>query len=175
VTPLRADAQRNLGLVLEAAAVVFRERGPEASIDEIAHRAGVGHATVLRHFGTKDDLMAAVVEQRIIELTELAERALAADDPGAAFADFVWQVADLHHRDRGLHDCLLRCAHEPGAEALQRLAARIVARAQKAGAVRRDVRPEDVPGLVRAALRTAPPGRWRPYVEVVLQGLRPAA
>jgi AcrR family transcriptional regulator len=47
---LRADAQRNLGLVLDAAAEAFAESGPDVSVDEIARRAGVGHATVFRRF-----------------------------------------------------------------------------------------------------------------------------
>jgi len=61
VSVLRADARRNLGLVLDAASEVFAERGPDASIDEIARRAGVGHGTVFRRFPTKDALLAAVL------------------------------------------------------------------------------------------------------------------
>ena len=57
-TPLRADAQRNLERVLDAAAELFAERGCDVSVDEIAGRAGVGHATVFRRFPTKDALIA---------------------------------------------------------------------------------------------------------------------
>jgi AcrR family transcriptional regulator len=171
VTTLRADAQRNLERVLEAAADVFGERGPDASVDEIARRAGVGHATVFRRFPTKGDLMAAVVQRRIDELTALAEAACAADDPGAAFTEFVWKAAELHALDRGLHDCLFRCGQFPEKEVLERAVAEVVGRAQEAGAVRRDVGPRDVSELVRAALTAAPPDEWRRYVEVVLDGL----
>ena len=170
---LRADAQRNLGRVLDAAAEVFAERGPGASVDEIARRAGVGHATVFRRFPTKDALIAAVVEQRIAELHGMAEQALEAEDAGAAFTEFVWRAAELNARDRGLHDCLLRCAQSPAALALQDAGVRVVARAQQAGAVRTDIPAEDVPALIRAALRAAPPGQWRSYVQIVLDGLRP--
>ena len=86
---LRADAQRNLGRVLEAAAEVFAERGPAASVDEIARRAGVGHGTVFRRFPTKDALMYAVIERHVAQLSAMAEEALASDDPGEAFFDFV--------------------------------------------------------------------------------------
>ena len=55
---------------------------------------------------------------------------------------------------------------------LERLADRIVSRAQRAGAVRRDVKAADVRALVRAALTNAPPGQWRRYLDVVLDGLR---
>src|SRR5207244_8257292 len=57
MTELRADARRNLERVLDAATEEFAASGPDASIDEIARRAGVGHGTVFRRFPTKDDLM----------------------------------------------------------------------------------------------------------------------
>jgi AcrR family transcriptional regulator len=170
---LRADAQRNLGRVLDAAAEVFAEQGPGASVDEIARRAGVGHATVFRRFPTKDALIAAVVEQRIAELRALADRALEAEDADAAFTDFVWRAAELAARDRGLDDCLLRCAQSPTAVALHEAGVRVAERAQQAGAVRADISAEDVPALLRAALKAAAPDQWRSYVQIVLDGLRP--
>jgi AcrR family transcriptional regulator len=169
---LRADAQRNLERVLDAATEAFTASGPEASIDEIARRAGVGHATVFRRFPTKDALMFAVVERRVAEIRALAEEALASDDPGGAFFDFVWKVAELHAGARGLHECVLRCHEKPGAAELEQLSAKIVSRAQRAGAVRSDIKAGDVPALVRAALTAAPERQWRRYVEVVLDGLR---
>ena len=172
---LRADAQRNLGRVLDAAAEVFAEQGPGASVDEIARRAGVGHGTVFRRFPTKDALIAAVVEQRIAELHDLADHALESADASAAFTEFVWQAAEVNARDRGLHDCLLRCAQSPASVALQDAGVRVVKRAQRAGAVRSDIDAADVPLLIRAALRAAPPGQWRRYVQIVLDGLGPRA
>jgi len=174
---LRADARRNLERVLDAATDVFAASGPDASVDEIAQRAGVGHATVLRRFRTKDDLMLAVIERHVAEMRSLAAAALAADDAGAAFFDFVWRVADLNMRSPGLHRCVVHCGEKPGAAELSELGEKIVRRAQRAGAVRRDVRPEDVSALIRGALLSAPPGKWRHYVAVVLDGLhaQPAA
>jgi len=169
---LRADARRNLERVLDAAASVFAELGPDASIDDVARAAGVGHGTVFRRFPTKDDLIYAVVERQVARLRELAEEALAAADPGEAFFEFVRRVAELSMRTPGLHRCLVRCGDRPGAAELERLASRIVARAQQAGSLRRDVRPADVQLLVRSALTAAPPGQWRRYLEVVLDGLR---
>jgi AcrR family transcriptional regulator len=170
---LRADAQRNLARVLDAAAEVFAERGPDASIDEIARRAGVGHATVFRRFPTKNALIRAVIRDRLAELTGLARAALAAEDAGAAFTDFVWTAMELHARDRRLYECLDRCLKEEEGQELEALTARIVARAQKAGALRRDVAPADVQALIGGAMRAAPPEQWRLYVGVVLNGLRP--
>ena len=178
---LRADAQRNLGLVLEAAAEVFAERGPDASVDEIARRAGVGHATVFRRFPTKEALLAAVVCRRLDELTAFAEDALAQQDAGEAFRSFVWHAAEMHARDRALYAGVGRCEGSADVgETKQRLesaVAELVRRAQEAGAVRRDSAAEDVPVLVASAIQpalaSAEPARWRRYVDIVLNGLRP--
>ena len=108
-TPLRADAQRNLERVLDAAAELFAERGCDVSVDEIARRAGVGHATVFRRFPTKDALISAVVSKQIRELAAFVESALAEEDAGEAFRSFVWQAGEMHARNRGLHEGFTRC------------------------------------------------------------------
>src|SRR5580704_13219295 len=99
---LRADAQQNLGRVLQAAAEAFAEHGPDVSVDEIARRAGVGHGTVFRRFPTRDALVAAVIDARLRSFAASAERLLEEPDAGAAFEQFVWQIAELHSRDRAL-------------------------------------------------------------------------
>lgn len=172
MTELRADARRNLERVLDAAQQVFAASGPDASIDEIARLAGVGHGTVFRRFPSKDDLMFAVIERHVAEMRTIAEAALAAADPGEAFFGFVHRVAELNMTTPGLHRCVVHCGDKPGAAELEKLVARIVSRAQAAGAVRRDVEPADVQLLVRSALTSAPPGQWRRYLDVVLDGLR---
>ena len=172
MTELRADARRNLERVLDAATRVFAESGPDASIDEIAHAAGVGHGTVFRRFPTKDDLIYAVIERHVAQLRALAEEALASDDAGEAFFDFARRVAELNMLTPGLHRCVVHCGQKPGASELDRLVAKIVARAQRAGAVRDDVEPVDVQLLVRSALTSAPAGEWRRYLDIVLDGLR---
>jgi len=169
---LRADARRNLERVLDAATEVFAASGPDASVDEIAKRAGVGHATVFRRFPTKDELMFAVIERRVEEMRAIAQESLASEDPGQAFFDFVHRVAELSMSTPGLHKCVVHCGEKPGAAELERVGDKIVSRAQRAGAVRRDVSPEDVRVLVRSALTGAPEGQWRRHLEVVLDGLR---
>jgi AcrR family transcriptional regulator len=158
--------------VLDAAEQAFGASGPDASIDEIARLAGVGHGTVFRRFPTKDDLMYAVIERHVTQLCAIAEEALAADDPGEAFFDFARRAAELGMTTPGLHKCVVHCGEKPGAAELEKLGATLVARAQRAGAVRRDVKPTDVQLLVRSALTSAPPGQWRRYLDVVLDGLR---
>jgi AcrR family transcriptional regulator len=180
-TQLRADAQRNLERVLDAAAELFAERGCDVSVDEIARRAGVGHATVFRRFPTKDDLIAAVVSKQIAELSSFVEDALAEPDAGEAFRAFVWHAGELHARDRGLHEGFSRCGENGEvAEAkteLNGLIEQLIERAQAAGALRGDVAAEDVSSLVGGAIRGAAdspdPELWRRYVGVVLDGLRP--
>jgi hypothetical protein len=116
--------------------------------------------------------MVAVIERHVAEMKALAKEALAADDPGEAFFEFVHEVAELNMRTPGLHRCVVHCGGKPGSAELEALVDRIVSRAQRAGAVRRDVRPADVQLLVRSALTSAPEGQWRRYLDVVLDGLR---
>src|SRR6266480_7983538 len=122
MSALRADAQRNLDRILEAASDAYAEIGPDVTMDEIARRAGVGHGTVFRRFPTKDDLMFAVIERHVAELRTIAEEALAADDPGEAFFDFVHRVAELNMSTPGLHRCVVHCGEKPGAAELEKLA-----------------------------------------------------
>jgi AcrR family transcriptional regulator len=178
-TPLRADAQRNLERVLDAAAELFAERGCDVSVDEIARRAGVGHATVFRRFPSKDALISAVVSKQIGELAAFVENALTEEDAGEAFRSFVWYAGEMHAHDRGLHEGFSRCGGVSDvAEAKAELTIRIdqlIQRAQAAGAVRKDVSADDVSALVGTAIRSAygssEPELWRRYVAVVLDGL----
>jgi AcrR family transcriptional regulator len=177
---LRADAQRNLDRVLEAAAEAFAVQGPKVSTSEIARRAGVGHGTVFRRFPTKEALIAAVVTKRLGELTDSAGSLLEEPDAGSAFEQFVWQAAEAFSRDRCLFEGAPLCGELPEVvEAKQRLhdlVEQLVTRAQAEGALRLDIRPDDVPILVGSAiLGSVQAGRddaWRGYVAVVLDGLR---
>jgi len=178
---LRADAQLNLDRVLHAAAEAFAEHGPDVSVDEIARRAGVGHGTVFRRFPTKDGLIAAVIGARLRELGGRAEHLLEEPDAGVAFEQFVWQVAEMHAHDRLLFEGVLRCSEMPeiaqAKQRMQQLVERLVARAQDEGALRRDIHPEDVTGLVSSAMvgstQASSAEAWRRYIRIVLDGLRP--
>ena len=59
---MRADAQRNRDRIVEVAREVFREQGYDASLDEVAKRAGVGAGTLYRHFPSRDVLMDAILQ-----------------------------------------------------------------------------------------------------------------
>ena len=74
---MRADARRNRDRIVEVAREVFRERGYDASLDEIAKRAGVGPGTLYRHFPQRENLIDAILQSWVAKVTETADRALA--------------------------------------------------------------------------------------------------
>ena len=158
---LRADAQRNLDRLLDAAGECFAESGVDASVDEIARRAGVGHGTVFRRFPTKDALVAAVIDAHVRALTAVAEEARS--EPGG-FERFVRAAAAAFAQNRALIEGIDRCRHTPQVEAFTAAAQKLVRSAQSAGEVRRDVGVEDVLALIPTASR---------YPDVILDGLRP--
>jgi AcrR family transcriptional regulator len=166
MTELRADAQRNLDRLLVAAGACFAERGVDVSIDEIARRAGVGHGTVFRRFPTKEALLEAVVCERARGLAAAAEEAAEAADVWSGFEGFVREAAAVYGRDRALLEGLGRCVEAEDVDAFVEAVRRLVARAQAAGVLRKDVSAEDVLDLVPAASR---------HAQVVLDGLRPVA
>src|SRR6476646_9866707 len=89
--PRRADAERNRSRILAAASELFAERGLDASMPELADRAGVGVGTVYRAFPDKDHLLGAVVAERLRRLAAETEAATEADDPWAAFTAVIWK------------------------------------------------------------------------------------
>jgi AcrR family transcriptional regulator len=82
---LRADAQRNRDRIVEVARVVFRERGYDASLDDIAKRAEVGPGTLYRHFPTRDALLDAVMQAWVQGVTETTDKALTHEGPARDF------------------------------------------------------------------------------------------
>jgi AcrR family transcriptional regulator len=71
---MRADARRNYEALLSAADEIFGAQGPDAPLDEIARRAGVGNATLYRHFPTRRDLLVAVCIGDVKALCTLGDR-----------------------------------------------------------------------------------------------------
>jgi AcrR family transcriptional regulator len=181
VSVLRADARRNLDRILEAASDAFAELGPDVRIDEIARRAGVGHGTIFRRFPTKDALYAAVIRVRLDELLAHAKSALEEPDAGAALEKFVWHGAEMNRRDRALFEGVEKCdCFAEVSEAKQELhdtVDKLIKRARREGAIRRNLDARDVGALVGAAIEASMHAErgdeWRRYVQVVLDGLRP--
>ncbi|MFB9410307.1 TetR/AcrR family transcriptional regulator [Dactylosporangium matsuzakiense] len=136
--PMRADARRNYDALLAAAAEVFGELGAQAPLDEIARRAGVGNATMYRHFPTREELLLAVYDDEVRALCADGRRRLTAEAPGDAL--FAWLEAFVAHAASkrflaaGVHgpDTRLDRWHR----AMHDTAAALVERAAAAGAVR---------------------------------------
>jgi AcrR family transcriptional regulator len=181
--PLRRDAERNRQLILETARTVFAERGLAVSLDDIAHRAGVGVGTVYRRFPDKEALIDALFEDRIDELATMAENALADDDAWRGLTTFLEAGLALQAADRGLHEVVLGTAHGRGRlvharERMKPPVDQLVARAQAAGDLRPDAQATDMPlihlmlGAVVDYTRDVEPDTWRRYLTIVLDGLR---
>jgi AcrR family transcriptional regulator len=181
MTVLRADAQRNLDRILEAASEAYAEVGPDVTIDEIARRAGVGHGTVFRRFPSKDALRAAVIRVRLDELLARAHALLAEPDVVVALEEFVWAAAEMCRRDRALFAGVEHCGQFADVAAakqeLHDTVGKLIRRAQRAGALRAGLDSRDIGALVGAAIQASAHAErgdaWRRYVQVVLDGLRP--
>ena len=171
-TTLRADAERNRGLILDAARSVFAEQGLDAGVAEIAERAGVGVATIFRRFPHKEDLLVAIVEARVSEIVAFARGA-------STFGDFMREAVSLHMGDRCLCESVgtavfdrpeLRSARDEARDAVGAL----LRRSQHAGEVREDLTVDDVPIIVLGVARAAPSDGWERYLDFALAGLRPS-
>lgn len=102
---LRADALRNRERLLEAAGAVFGERGLDVGVGEIAQRAGVGRGTLFRNFPCKQDLIAAIVVERMRDAAR-AGRELLASGEGDAVFEFIADIAGRQHVERALFEAV---------------------------------------------------------------------
>lgn len=181
--PLRKDAARNRQRILDAAYELFAARGLSATLNDIAHYAGVGVGTVYRHFPDREQLIDGLFEQRIEEVAALLEEAVADPDPWRGLTNFLEANLALQAADRGLRELILGAAG--GFDRLARARARLypvgaqlISRAREAGALRADVEPQDLPLIqmmfssVIDAGQDIAPDLWRRYLAIMLRGLR---
>lgn len=180
----RADAERNRRALIDAAIEVFGERGLEATVSEIAQRAGVGQGTAFRHFPTKEHLIAATVRDMLDRITATAVELLEEPDALVAMRELMHAGSTLMISNHGfkaatanspvLEDPQVHAGHER----LLEVVGQLLARAQAAGAIRADVTAEDVPLLLCAISATDIPRReeqpalWERYFEIIFAGLR---
>jgi AcrR family transcriptional regulator len=157
----RVDARANRGRILDVAEEVFGRGGRSASTEEVARLAGVGIATVFRHFPTKAALVEAVLVRRFDRLREHAEALLGTPDAGTAFFGFFSHlVADAATKiaiGEALHD-LAGDSDGDAARAslgLRRAFGALLRQAQHAGAVRDDAELPEVYALLVATSRAA--------------------
>ncbi|ADB53195.1 TetR/AcrR family transcriptional regulator [Conexibacter woesei] len=186
--PLRADAARNRLKVLDAARAAFSEHGPNAQMDDIARRAGVGVGTVYRHFPTKQALAQAMMEQRVERIVTFIQTEMLPDpDPWRALARSLEFCGTMQEQDRGYAEAVASVAggtsvgggmKEAGPALIEQmfaLTAVFIERAHAKGVVRADLTAADMSpiyaGLSAVVLAGIPD--WRRYVEILLDGLRP--
>lgn len=181
---LRADAAHNRRALLQAAAQTFAEQGMDASVAQIAARAGVGKGTVFRHFATKDKLVAAIFCDQLDELTAVGSALLDARDPAGALLEFMTAGVRLQARDRSFCQAAAGTARadpevRTAAAGLAGTAEALVARARDRGDIRSDITGQDVVLLLTAACQAAAPvgpaapELWRRYLALVFDGMRP--
>jgi AcrR family transcriptional regulator len=181
--PLRADAARNRARLLAAAKEVFAERGLDATMDEVARRAGVGVGTAYRRFRNRDDLIAALFEERLDEFMASLDEALADEDAWRGLSRFLERSMEMQAEDRGFKELLLQS--NEGRERVRLFRARIrplvaelVRRARDAGELRADVVEDDVLlvslmiGAVNDFAHVVEPQLWRRSLALLLDGLR---
>jgi AcrR family transcriptional regulator len=177
---LRTDAQRNRQRLLEIAHAAFEDHGVDASLDEIARRAGVGIGTLYRHFPNRGALIEALISSDIERLVTLADELLADDAPDGLER---WLDALARHAVtyRGLAESLVVAAGDPTTlgelcDRLHNAGASIVSRAQQLGALRTDVDPADAVDLATAIawITERDPGelRRRRLLRMAVDGLR---
>nr|BFE86984.1 TetR/AcrR family transcriptional regulator [Planobispora longispora] len=182
---MRADARRNYERILTAAAEAVARHGAEASLEEIARRAGVGSATLHRHFPSRQALLEAVFRGKVEVLCASARDLAATRDPGPALGAWLRAVVAHAVSNRGLAASLMRGASggDPALGAtchtmILDAGEEVLARARRAGAVRPDVSIADLLTLVSAisqATEGGPDGSAQAdrLLGLALNGVRP--
>ncbi len=178
---VRADAQRSIDALLQAALDVFTTSGVDAPVREIAERAGVGIGTVYRHFPQRADLIAAVFRREIDACANAATMLADEYEPFDALAAWMQRYVDFIAAKRGLatalhsgnptYDPLPAYFDQRLRPALQRL----LEAAVTAGEVRTDVDADDILSAVRSLCMSVDkdkPGHARRMVALFADGLR---
>lgn len=179
----RADSQRNREQLLEAAKAAFTELGPEAALEEIARRAGVGIGTLYRHFPNREALMAAVYRREVEQLSASAESLLASRPAGEALEAWVHLLIDYMATKRMIAPALQAGgpegakAYAASGPALTQAIERLARAAAASGDIRRDVTPEDLFRMLMGVSHGYDQPGWeasaRRLTGVLMAGLKP--
>lgn len=179
---LRADARSNRARILAVAREVFADRGPTATTEEIATRAGVAVGTVFRHFPTKRALLQAIMKELRLELADDAQALAADDDPAGAlfvfFSRLVGQAASTKTVVDLLSENGLDVDMASSLQVLRDAVGHLLANAQRAGGVRADVQVDEVIALLAATCQGTLRAGWNPDLRqrtlaIIFAGLRP--
>ncbi|MEU2367466.1 TetR/AcrR family transcriptional regulator [Streptomyces pseudogriseolus] len=182
--PPRADAARNREQLLVVATRVFMAGGKEPSMRAIAQEAGVGIATLYRHFPTRESLVDAVYQDQVERLTAGARDLLAEVSPATAMRRWMDLFGDWIATKNGMLDTLLamidagEIAHARTRTELLTALTALLDAGRAAGDLRADVTAEDVAaaliGVFTVAPRPASEARAARLLDLLMDGLRPA-
>ncbi|WP_052740679.1 TetR/AcrR family transcriptional regulator [Mycobacterium sp. UM_Kg1] len=179
---MRRDAVANRKRLVSAAEAVFADRGPAATLDDVAKAADVAPATLYRRFANKDALVREVLTGFFARLIDAAEAAAQAP-PGAGLELFLQTVGVELAEKSGLSAPKWgELAPEQLVEHLRGLSTDLLRRAQREGSIRDDVTPDDITAAVWAlrgvieSERTDPERRnrelWKRHLQTTLRGFR---
>lgn len=183
--PLRADAERNRRAIICAAGSVFAEEGTDVTLEHIADVAGVGVGTIYRRFSSVRELIAVVLEEKMTRYADRTEQAAeqALTEPWEAFSDYVLFILEQQATDLAFSDVIQ--SPQTGTDLFNtekmrafRASVKLVIRARKAGAIRRDFDHSDLymllnanGGLLRGTQQSAPLA-WKRFGQYMLQAFR---
>ncbi|MFG2883113.1 TetR/AcrR family transcriptional regulator [Streptomyces sp. NPDC048297] len=182
--PMRADARRNYERLLKVAAEAFAEHGENASLDDIARRAGVGSGTLYRHFPTRQALLEAAYVDRVEALGARGEELAKELPPGEALTRWLHEVCAATIQVRGMKSLLGSAVSDGGSAAVtvcgtvvQGTATRLVEAAQAEGSLRADLEPVEllrlVHGVATASELANGQGKEIPrYLTLLMEGVR---
>jgi AcrR family transcriptional regulator len=179
---LRRDAEENRRKILAAARDLFAEYGLEATLDDVARRAGVGVGTVYRKYPCREDFLDVLFTEAVDELADIALHAAEGRSAWDALVYFLERACARFAADRGLREIVLdACRGREGVEcARHQLEPRIdqlVTAAKAEGRLRPDVDGSDLPQLLGMVVHTIDqagdvrPDLWRRYLLLLLDGL----
>jgi len=182
---MRADARRNYERLLATAAAVLKEQGTDASLEEVARRAGVGIGTLYRHFPTRAALLEAVLQETMGTLQARAKELAAEPDPAQAVLLWLRDLAKDAAVYRGLAAAVMVNLVDGHGEfgsctSMLSAAEELLLRAQRSGAVRAEVQMPDLVTAVNALVWALEQGGgdWTQFdriFTVFADGLRPPA
>ncbi|WP_214415069.1 TetR/AcrR family transcriptional regulator [Sphaerisporangium fuscum] len=180
--PRRADAIRNRRLALDAAKLLLAQPGATVTVEAIARQAGLGAATIVRAFGTKDALIDTAVSDLLKPLIQRGTQAMTEADPAVALRGFLLELIDFQAAHWIMSEQLTRL-QVPLTTArraeLSEILIGLIRRAREAGAIRSDIDPGILPLVLGettyaiARSNGASSDLASSFVTVIMDGLRP--
>jgi AcrR family transcriptional regulator len=182
---MRVDARRNHERLIAVARAAFAAHGTDASLEDVARRAGVGIGTLYRHFPNRHALLSAVFEDAVNDLLTRSRELLGAPEPCTALVTWLREIVTHAGEYRGLSRALMSVTSD-GTSPLSRCRTPIqeagdalLRRAQESGAVRPDVAVGDLLQLTHAIALAAEESPADPQLAdrlltLTLQGLKPS-